>query len=77
MVTYFFDYAALSVQNTIEKWIKDSIILFPPKCDFVFTKNYRAIMLAAAAKVHYVLLPKYILPEIEKNLRRNEKNVFL
>ena len=73
LATDFFDYAPQSINKTLEKWMKGSILPFPKKGDLGITKNYRVIYLKTrAAKVHYVVLVNHIQPEIEKILRKNQ-----
>ena len=56
-------------QNTIKKWTKDCILLFPKKSDLRITKNYRDITLTViAAKVYNAMLLSHIQTEIKKIL---------
>ena len=61
-------------QNTIEKWIKDCILLFSKKGDPKITKNYRGKTLIAV-KVYNALLLNHIKPETEKVNRKNPNDL--
>ena len=64
---------AIYNQKTIERWTKGSIFPFPKKGDLRIAKNYRSIFLSSVvAKVYNAFLQKYIQPEIEKILRKNQ-----
>ena len=59
--------------NTIERWTKGWILLFPWKGDIGIAKNYQGITLTnIAAKIYNALLLNCIQPEIEKILRKNQ-----
>ena len=69
LTSYFFDYATLSINKTIEKWTKGFILFLPKKGNLGITNNYRCITLTAiAAKVHNAMLLNRIQPEIKKFL---------
>ena len=60
-------------QNTIDRWTKGRIFLFPKKGDLRIAKNYRGITLTSiAAKIYNALLRNRIEPKIEKILRKNQ-----
>ena len=59
--------------NTIDRWKRDSILLFPKKGDLGIAKNYRGITLTfIAAKIYNALLCNRIEPKIEKILWKNQ-----
>ena len=60
-------------QNTIERWTKGCIFLFPKKDNLRITKNYQGITFTSiTTKIYYALLLNCIEPEIEKILRKNQ-----
>ena len=60
-------------QNTIDRWTKRCILIFPKKGDLGVAKNYRGITLTSiAAKIYNAQLCKRIQPKIEKILRKNQ-----
>ena len=62
-----------SINKTIEKWMKDCILLFLKKGDFGITNNYSGItLIAISAKIYNALLLSHIQPEIKKILRKNQ-----
>ena len=73
LMTYFVNYAMLSIDKTTEKWTKGCILPFPKKDDLRITKNYRGITLnSIVAKVYNALLLNYIQSEIKKILWKHE-----
>ena len=64
-------YSAVCNQKRIEKWTKSSI-LFSKKGGLRIAKNYRGIF--HTAKVYYAMLLICIQAEIEKILRKNQRN---
>ena len=64
---------AIYNQNTIDRWTKGWILLFPKKGDLGIAKNYPGITLSfIAAKIYNALLHNHIEPKIEKILRKNQ-----
>ena len=60
-------------QNTIDRWTKGCILLFPKKGDLGLVKNYRGITLTSiVAKIYNALLCNHIEPKIENILRKNQ-----
>ena len=59
--------------NTIDRWIKGCILLFPKEGDLRIAKNYQGITLTSiVAKIYNALLHNRIEPKIEKILRKNQ-----
>ena len=64
---------AIYNQNTIDRWTKGCIFLFPQKGDLGLTKNYQGIILTSImAKICNALLCNRIEPKIENILRKNQ-----
>ena len=62
-------------QNTIDRWTKRCILLFPIKGDLRLAKNYQGISLTSkAAKIYDALLCNRIEPKIKKILRKNQND---
>ena len=60
---------AIYNKNTIDRWTKGCILVFPKKGDLGIAKNYRGITLTSkAAKIYNALLGNRIEPKIEKIL---------
>ena len=60
-------------QNSIDRWMKGSILPFPKKGDLGLAKNYRGITLTSiAAKIYNALLRNRIEPKIDNIHRKNE-----
>ena len=66
-------YNAVFNQNTIDRWTKVCILLFPKKGDLGLAKNYRGITLTyIGTKIYNFLLCNRIKPKIEKILMKNQ-----
>ena len=64
---------AVYSQNSIDRWMKGCILLFPKKGDLGLAKNYRGITLKSiAAKIYNALLRNRIEPKIDYILRKNQ-----
>ena len=60
-------------QNTIDRWTKGCILLFPKKGNLGLTKNYRDITLTfIVAKIYNALLHNCIELKFEKIFRKNQ-----
>ena len=73
-MTYFFDYAMLSINKTQFRTRQKAVSSpSPQKGNLRITKNYRGIILMAiAAKIYNALLFNHIKPEIKKIFRKNQ-----
>ena len=64
---------AIYNQNTIERWTKGCILLFPKKGDLGLAKNNQGVTLTSiVAKIYNALLHCCIESKIEKILRKNQ-----
>ena len=73
LMTYFFNYAMLSIYN--REMDKNCILSFSRKSNLRIIKNYRGITLTGiAAKVYNAMLIICIQPEIGKILRKNQNS---
>ena len=60
-------------QNTIDRWTKGYILLFPKKDDLGIAKKYRCITLTSiVANIYNALLRDHIEPKIKKILGKNQ-----
>ena len=73
-MTYSSDTAMLYIkQNTIDRWTKGCILLFPNKFDLGIAKNYHGITLISIVdKIYNVLLLNRIEAASEKVLGKNQ-----
>ena len=63
-------------QNTIDRWTKGCMLIFPKKGALEIDKNYRGINLTSmATKIYNELLRNHIEPKIEKILRKNQNGI--
>ena len=60
-MTYFFDFATLTINKIQYKWTNGCILPFPKKGDLGFIMNYRGVTLTAiAAKIYNALLINWV-----------------
>ena len=65
LTTYWSDTNAIYNQNTIDRWTKECILLFPKKSDLGIAKNYQDMNLTSiVAKIYNALLCNCIEPKI-------------